>query len=282
MLFMSNETTMAAPKRKLIFTITSGRSGTAYLAELLRSNGPAGAYHHEILGWDHFGVDTPDLSHMTTFNSKGNTANVRDFWRRKFNRVASGAGEVYCETSHVLAKCGLIENLDLLDVSYEVHVVALRRDTLATALSLRRRGDFLNYGNMWLWYLDPRYPKNITALRGGITASNLCVWYVVEMLARAEYYRLLLRGVPNVTLHRATLEDIAQLRGAKELLDALGIVTPTSRIVIPAAQNEGISIFPVSKGDETMLSSATQAATQADIVGLARHAYEAGFRFEVG
>ncbi len=265
--------------RKLIFTITTGRSGTAYLADLLKSNSRTGLFHHEIIGWDHFGVDTPDLSHMIEFNVKGNTTKIQDFWKRKFDTVTSGSDEVYCETSHVLAKCGLIENLDGLDSSCEVHIVDLQRNMLRTATSLRQRGDFLNYGNMWLWYLDPRYPKNITAVHGETNASNLCVWYVVEMRARAEYYRMLLKGMVNVMLHQTTLEKIVTPDGAKVLLDLLWPARSELAVSLPSVRNQGVAVVPVSAEDEVALATAVDAAGALDIKSLARQTFTSGFRF---
>ncbi|HET9764809.1 MAG TPA: hypothetical protein VFR50_14905 [Casimicrobiaceae bacterium] len=65
--------------KQFVFTLTTGRSGTQYLAELLRQNLPDAECYHEICGWDRFGVDTPDLSHMTLFNSQGNVESVQAF-----------------------------------------------------------------------------------------------------------------------------------------------------------------------------------------------------------
>jgi len=65
---------------KLIFTLTAGRTGTMYLAELLRANLPDTEVHHEILEYDSFGVDTPEISQRPntsicpTYNSRSSTS----------------------------------------------------------------------------------------------------------------------------------------------------------------------------------------------------------------
>ena len=146
-----------------VFTLTAGRTGTAWLAAFLGDSLPDCDAHHEILGYDRFGVDTPDLSHLTLFNSKGVCDEVRAFWQRKLARVAACRRTWYVETSHVLMKAGLVEHLDLLAGagSSRIHLVSLSRDIVATVASYSQRGDFSNVGNQWLWYLDPDYPQNI-------------------------------------------------------------------------------------------------------------------------
>ena len=75
--------------KNFIFTITAGRTGTTYLASLLAANLKDAKTHHEIIGYEHFGIDTPDLSYLILFNSQGNTKKVRDFWQQKLKRIAN-------------------------------------------------------------------------------------------------------------------------------------------------------------------------------------------------
>ncbi|HKY93691.1 MAG TPA: hypothetical protein VJL84_00240, partial [Kiloniellales bacterium] len=137
--------------KHFVFTMTAGRTGTAYLAELLRQNVGSAEVHHEILGWDRFGVDTPDVSHMTLYNSVGNHPKVQAFWQDKLGRIAKTMAPVYVETSHLLLKAGLVENLGPLLAAGTVHLVALERDLLPTVISYRNRFDFLNKGMWWMW-----------------------------------------------------------------------------------------------------------------------------------
>lgn len=71
-----------ADGKTFFFTITAGRTGTAYLAEQLTANVVCAEVHHDILGYDTFGVDAPDVSYLTLFNSQGNTDKVRAFWEQ--------------------------------------------------------------------------------------------------------------------------------------------------------------------------------------------------------
>jgi hypothetical protein len=79
---------MAQHRRNFIFSVSTGRSGTAYLAKLLAANLPDAEIHHERTGYQNFGVHTPDASHFTLFNSLGNVKNVQDYWAQKLSRIA--------------------------------------------------------------------------------------------------------------------------------------------------------------------------------------------------
>jgi hypothetical protein len=227
--------------KHFVFTMTAGRTGTAYLAELLRQNVTGAETHHEILGWDKFGVDTPDVSHMTLYNSVGNHPKVQAFWQDKLGRIAQTPAPVYAETSHLLLKAGLVENLGPLLAAGTVHLVALERDPYPTVLSYRNRFDFLNKGMWWMWYLDPDYPRNILRapklLEAGL--NGLCLWYIFEMQARARFYLKALAGQPRVRVHLAKLEEISEPAGAQRLLADMALPGTAPLVTLPPAKNEG-------------------------------------------
>lgn len=267
--------------KDFLFTMTTGRSGTQYLTELLRQNLPDAECHHEILGWDRFGVDMPDLSHMTLFNSQGNVEKVQEFWRQKLARIAATPHRFYVETSHMLMKAGLIENLAPLTEAGRVHLVILERDPFATILSFLSRSDFASHGNQWLWYLDPRYPKNIVnpmqaMERGGI--SGVCLWYIAEIRVRAAYYERLLAGRSNVAVHRFTLDELRQAAGASRLLDALGGPKPPQAIVLPPPQNVNVDKLDLGAGEAAALRELI-ASMPFNAELIAEETVNRGFRF---
>ena len=225
---------------RYIFTVTTGRSGTAYLAELLARNLTDAAVFHERTGWSSFGVVTPDLSDFTLFNSVGNVEKVQTFWRRKFAHDGKGPKRIHAEASHLLAKAGLLENIGLLTgQGARVDVVLLRRDVAATVWSFYNRFDFVNNGLAWLFYLDLAYPNVIVSAQPfrehGVAGRAL--WYIVEMRVRAAYYRELLAGQPGLRFHDVGLDDIAQPAGARGLLTAMELAPP-GEIDCPAPRNE--------------------------------------------
>jgi hypothetical protein len=230
---------MDTERKHFVFTLTPGRTGTAYLANLLRANLSDAEVHHEILGFDAFGIDTPDVSHMTQFNARGNTEHVRAFWQQKLERIAATPGRHYVETSHLLMKAGLVENLaPLLDVGI-VDLIVLRRNMLDTVVSYRNRFDFLNKGNMWLWYLDPAYPRKIVDSSGigELGWDGVCLWYLCEITARAEYYRLLFGNEARIRFHNVRLEDLSERGAAADLLDRLDAPRRADDTVIPPPAN---------------------------------------------
>ncbi len=152
---------MADANKQFIYTITTGRSGTTYLTELLKRNIADAEVYHERSSYTRLGIDSPDASHFTLFNSVGNVAQVRAFWQQKFERDAAGPSSCYAELSHPLSKAGLIENLDLLEGRGVVHLILLKRDILEILWSFVNRFDFENNAFTWLFTLDPFYPNVI-------------------------------------------------------------------------------------------------------------------------
>jgi hypothetical protein len=274
---------MEASARNFVFCLTTGRSGTAFLTELLAANLPDAECHHEFLGWGDFGLRTPDVSHMTLFNSEGNVEKVQNFWRDKLAIVLNGRLRFYVETAHMLMKAGLVENIASLTRAGHVHLIDLQRDPAATIQSFKSRLDFFNQGNQWLWYLDHTYPRNLSGWEKfkGYGHSGLCLWYIVETRLRAAYYARLTAGDPNISVHRVRLEELNSPAGAGRLLAAMGVTIPQRDIQMPPPQNVGTPL-PASvwePGEKDRLPKLV-AAAQFDADALARIAIEQGRGFQ--
>lgn len=272
----------ASNARKFVFSATTGRSGTGYLAELLRRNLPDATVHHERTGYLSFGIDTPDTSHFTQFNSAGNVRPVREFWQRKHARLRAETGVWYVETSHLLLKAGLLENIGPLTEAGEVSIVVLTRDVADTVISFVERHDFANSGFTWLWTLDPRYPNKITAPGPllDLGAAGAALWYVIEMRTRGEFYKLLLDGVKNLRFIDASLSDIAQPAGAARMLAALGGRAKAATPVMPGRVNETRAPRLPPKARDQLRRMVER--TQFDPVTLAGAFYESGKRLGDG
>ncbi len=244
--------------KTFIFTVTTGRSGTGYLTRLLSENLVDADVHHERLGYQAFGVDTPDASHFTLFNSVGNVVQVRDFWRQKLTRIAKTPADTYAEISHFNAKAGLIENLGGLHKHGEVHLILLYRDPLATLRSFHNRHDFANLGFTWLFALDPGYPNKIVPADEHLKlgAAGAAYWYIQEMTARSAYYERLSADLPGVYTHRFDLEGLADRAGANDLLQQLG-VDRTPDLIMPERQN-ATEVWQLDKHDERLLQQVIQ------------------------
>jgi len=208
---------------KYLFTITAGRTGTAWLADFLAANLKVPAIH-EPLGIDDFGVEMPDIKIMRSFNERGNDAAVRAFWAGKLGRVATR--DRYVETNHTLAKCGLVENLAESALADKSALIVLRRDRVRQCVSYVVRGDFLNITTGWQWYLLPTYRNNIVAFKpfAEMGPVGAALWFCYEMEARQAYYLRCFGDRLNFI--EARLEELIAPHGATALLGKLGITQP--------------------------------------------------------
>ncbi len=240
--------------KKLIYPITTGRSGTVFLTELFRQNVDAddSTIFHERTGYPNFGVNTPDASHLTTFNSVGNAPNVQEFFQNKLDADFRDKSSCHIEMSHFLCKAGLIENLPVISDRASVHLVALKRDPFKVAWSFVNRFDFYNSGFTWLFSLDPRYSNVIIPSAPFLRFSMMgaAIWYVAEMFARIAYYRCLVaEEMPRVKWHEVSLETLIQPDGAAAFLDEMGF--PAGEVNLPEKQNaSGANFFSDKQREE--------------------------------
>jgi hypothetical protein len=104
---------MTKANLETIFTLSAGRTGTAWLSAFLAVNFNCYALH-EPLSIEDFGNRMPDIKIMRSFNEAGNNAIVKDFWKRKLSMLSPN---MHTETNHTLGKCGLIENISLTQLA---------------------------------------------------------------------------------------------------------------------------------------------------------------------
>ena len=136
--------------QKLIFTITAGRTGTAWLSKFIAINSQFESVHEPVRIED-FGTMMPDIKIMRTFNDIGMTDSVKDFWQRKFEILSNVTH--YSEVNHTLSKCGLIEFMgQYTDLKKNVSIILLRRkNRVKHAVSFLVRNDFSHITLQWQW-----------------------------------------------------------------------------------------------------------------------------------
>lgn len=254
------------------FTITAGRTGTAWLADLLAVNLQVAAIH-EPLGIDDFGTRMPDIRTMRNFNSRGNNEFVQEFWKRKLEDISE---PVYVETNHALAKCGLVENLARRSLATQSTLVCLQRNITAQCASYVARNDFRNITQIWQWYLDPSYPLKLVNPEPfkGIKGLGAPLWYCYEMLARQEYYRQRYAGEMRMVF--VSLEDVTTPQGAQKFLSDMGGYKLRE---LPPRRNESKTVMPPE-----LLNAIRSviASVQLDIPGLVAQSIRKGFTFDPG
>lgn len=204
---------------KYVFTITAGRTGTAWLTQLFDLNFECKSVH-EYLQFGDIGRRSPDIGVMQAFNHWGNNMRVQQFWKHKLAILPKTP--LYVETNHALAKCGLIENLDSLPKDADVTFVMMKRDWVKQAMSYINRHDFVNYTTIWQWYLDPRYALTMVPFNAfkGKGQVRMVLWYIAEVEARQAYYKRLYGD--KFKFVEAKLEDATTKTGATELLSHFG------------------------------------------------------------
>lgn len=210
--------------RSHIFTLTSGRTGTAWLAQLLEHN-LGTPMIHEPLEIEDFGKRMPDIAIMRRFNTHGFSDPVRAFWQRKL----ASLGPRHIETNHTLCKCGLIETLADSPLADTTKVIVLRRNLLEQCTSYMLRNDFTNITLVWQWFLSWDYPNVIVNPHMFASAGPMgeALWYSLEMAARQAYYVQLFGS--QIDFIEVQLEDIIQQSGAQALLASLGESGPVTR-----------------------------------------------------
>jgi hypothetical protein len=219
---------------RFIFSITAGRTGTAWITNLLGENLGIKSIH-EPLGIDDFGNQMPDIKTMRMFNERGLTDFVRQFWDRKFAGIEHF--DSYAESNHTLAKCGLLEYAAEFQKKNEFVFLCIRRNHADQCLSYVNRGDFRNITIEWQWYLNPQYRKKIVNpepfLKMGYVGK--IIWYIFEIEARQEYYKALYQE--KFQFLDLELESMTQLDGARELLRTLGVTAePRLNVAINASK----------------------------------------------
>lgn len=212
-----------------IFTLSAGRTGTAWLAQLLGDNLNINSVH-EPLAVEDFGSAMPEIGHMRTFNTHGMTTKMRDFWDKKLNSLEAP----YAESNHALGKCGLIEALADSNICDRTTVIILRRDLAKQCASYTGRGDFNNVTVIWQWYLDVSYGNVIVNPANFLQLGQIgwAIWYALEMEARYAYY--LLKFGQKINFVTARLEEATTPDGAARLLADLGHSGP---VVLPEKKN---------------------------------------------
>ncbi|THH38412.1 hypothetical protein E4Z66_02240 [Aliishimia ponticola] len=255
--------------QKAIFTLTAGRTGTAWIADFLGQNLEIDAVH-EPLGIADFGTRMPDIRLMRSFNTYGNTPEVQRFWQGKLGALPP----VYAEGNHTLGKCGLIENLAVSPLAQDAVVVVLRRGIVKQCVSYLVRGDFGNITVPWQWYLMPDYPLTLVAFAPfkGMGQLGYALWYCYEMAARQAYYQMAYGD--RVSFVEAQLEEVTKPEGAARFWADLGGQGTCS---LPPPKNASSTAPPAE------LLAQVQAITDKiafDADAVARAAIAKGFSFE--
>ena len=202
-------------KKRLIFTVATGRCGTAYLCQLLQFL-PSVHSEHE-----------PEPQYYRVLREiQENPLRARRFLlEEKLPAIARSPASIYAEASHLFCK-GFVE--PFLELGMSADFILLSRNREAVASSLYRSGTIPGRTEKGLlFYLSPSDPCFV-ALPGWRRYHDyqLCAWYILEIERRAQVYGEWMRRAGG-TVVEATLEEIRTVPGFRKLTRDLGIPGPT-------------------------------------------------------
>ena len=199
------------PKR-LVFTLTPGRTGTMYLANAL--NTVQGVYaEHE-----------PEPNFVDIMRSSVNYPPLGVAWWRdvKLPYLSELTCDIYVETSHLFV-CGFASQLVQCGVVPDV--IILRRPLRDAALSRWRKRSIPARSRMGQLYLLKPNDKG-TILRiddwHDLTDYQLCYWYCLEVEARTRLDALMVSSRGGLVVD-TTMRDITSTEGFLYLLRQLCI-----------------------------------------------------------
>ncbi len=197
--------------KKLIFTVTPGRSGTAYLAKLLDAV-PSVNAHHE---------PQPNFVDVMRRVQMEPAVAYAFLYKYKIPAIRACPGEVYAETSHLTCK-GFIE--PMIRMGLRPALIILRRPPREVAWSHGERGAVPGRSTSGVAYLlDPR-DLGVLPLLHWEAASHyqLCFWYALEMERRQLHYAEMAHdlGLPVIDVTHRELNDWAVFA---QILTTLGL-----------------------------------------------------------
>ncbi|MCC6680069.1 MAG: hypothetical protein IT445_04110 [Phycisphaeraceae bacterium] len=183
--------------KRLIFTVTTGRSGTNLLEHLLALLPDVTCVHEAA----------PDFADAMRCAQNDPTAAAKFWLEHKLPAIAQQAAPIYIETSHLFCK-GFLE--PLLEMGLRPDLIVLKRAHRDIAQSLYRIQTIPGRTDMgWKYLLYPDDP-GVLAMPGWQQMHDyqLCYWYTLEIDRRAAHYQQMMRQrggrVTSVWLHELT------------------------------------------------------------------------------
>ena len=167
-------------EKSTIFTVTPGRSGSAYLSQLLQSVPDLHAVHEPEPNFVH-------VMRRAQFNPSIAFTFLKDY---KLPAIAKVTEPIYAETSHLTCK-GFLEPMIMLGL--RPGLIFLRRPPREVAWSLLERNTIPGRTSLGCAYLlEPRDPY-VLPLIGWHALSDyqLCFWYALEIERRCLRYAAL-------------------------------------------------------------------------------------------
>lgn len=201
--------------KRLIFTVTSGRSGSHYLTRLLHYLPRMDVFHEE---------STHPYHEVLRATQEDPSIGVRFLTERKLPFIEKMEQTIFAETSHLFCK-GFLE--PLLDLGVVPDLILLSRNRRKIATSLFRLGTIPGRHKKALqFYLMPDDPNVVS---GGNwhdwSDYQLCYWYVMEIERRQANYGKLITSLGG-RVHACKLEKLTSYEGFRNLIREMQLGSP--------------------------------------------------------
>lgn len=212
---------------KVVFTATTGRSGTKSLEHLFAAIPGCKAFHEPY----------PNTAGQWLLAaSQGRADEVRRYYERikaiNIRRDAAGA-RYYVELNHLFIKTFI--EYAVQDFGDRLEVIHLVRPALEVAASIYHLRDWPGTETGNFWWLDYRAPTNLIQLSDLLDADAAlshpfykALWYWYETEARVHFWR---QRLPQVRFHRFETHWINDADRTLALLDGLGIEYDRGRLL---------------------------------------------------
>lgn len=183
-------------RQSFVFTVTTGRTGTTLLTELLGQLPGVVATHEPEPGFHE--VMRPAQTDPLIFV---------EFWKKKLTVIGATGSDVYVETSNVFSK-GFLPTL--LRMGIKPKLIFLNRSPRKIALSLLSRKSIPGVSSSGLKYsASPNDPMTLPLSESSWTNYQRCYWAAIDML----YKQFMIKA-----MFEDTLEGIFELT-TKQITD---------------------------------------------------------------
>lgn len=200
--------------KRLLFTVTTGRSGTGHLARLLAAL-PRVSSHHE-----------PEPSFASVMREvQGRPDRGRRFWiEAKLPAIRRDAAPIYSESSHLFCK-GFAE--PLFELGLVPDLILLTRPHRDVAKSLLQLDTIPGRTEKGLRYLLSPEDPGVLPVPGWAELNDyqLCFWYCLEIRRRQREYAQRFAEYGSRIVW-TSLEELRTRRGIAMLVDALALPRP--------------------------------------------------------
>lgn len=209
----------ALSAKRLIFTVTTGRSGTDFLRSIM-SVLPGVSSKHE---------PSPNFVDVFRRVQLGVEPDLARRWlvEEKLRRIARKSAPIYFEASHVFCK-GFVE--PLVELGFVPRLILLSRDNRDVARSMFRLGTIPSrLLRADRWYLRPDDP-GVLPMDGWQQMHDyqLCYWYTLEIGRRQDHYENWIAERGGATL-RVRLAELMTAEGFERLSRFVTDAPPSMR-----------------------------------------------------